>query len=434
MRGPLSAEEFATLVRVPLADLERYRGAGLVDPDGDRRFDEYDMLRLQYVLVMLDRGETLEEIARGVDEKQITMPFFRDLLFDFRGGSLPMTDASEKLGLSEEQIRALATAIGMPITRAFDEKDLHALEGAKMALAAGLPWSAIIEASRVFGDAFRRIAGTEARLVNEFILRPQAIADPVERTKQAYEVLEALGPIIEPLLGFIHRQYLLRAFVEDALQQFNADPTAREAAILFVDLSSFTTLTHEHGDEEAADVLARFEDLVRGAVLHHHGALVKQIGDEFMVIFDDPADAVRFAIDIDDRAAREERFPALRVGIHAGPVLYRVGDYIGTTVNIASRITTSAAASEILLSETVAAVAANADIAVEPLGVRMLRGVGDPIGLFRVVRARSAQRDPVCGMSVTDETAARLTWNGKEHAFCSQDCLRKFVESPERYS
>jgi adenylate cyclase len=149
-----------------------------------------------------------------------------------------------------------------------------------------------------------------------------------------------------------------------------------------------------------------------------------------MIVFDDAADAVRFAIEVDERAAREERFPALRVGIHSGPVLYRVGDYVGTTVNIASRITTSAAASEIVISEPVADAARRAGIAVEPLGLRLRRGVGEPIGLFRVMRTRhGAQTDPVCGMVVSD-AAARLTWDGLEHAFCSQECLQKFVSAP----
>jgi YHS domain-containing protein len=43
--------------------------------------------------------------------------------------------------------------------------------------------------------------------------------------------------------------------------------------------------------------------------------------------------------------------------------------------------------------------------------------------------------DPVCGMEMSpSEVSARLTLEGEDRAFCSEDCLRKFVASPDRYA
>jgi class 3 adenylate cyclase len=64
--------------------------------------------------------------------------------------------------------------------------------------------------------------------------------------------------------------------------------------------------------------------------------------------------------------------PPLHTGIHTGPAIYRAGDYIGATVNVASRVTSEAAAGETLMTESV--------------GARTLRGVERPVPLFRLLR------------------------------------------------
>jgi class 3 adenylate cyclase len=57
-----------------------------------------------------------------------------------------------------------------------------------------------------------------------------------------------------------------------------------------------------------------------------------------MLTFTEAASAVRCALELDRRATAEPRFPAVRSGIHYGTVLYRDGDYVGATVNPASRV------------------------------------------------------------------------------------------------
>jgi adenylate cyclase len=214
------------------------------------------------------------------------------------------------------------------------------------------------------------------------------------------------------------------------------DPDTIEATIVFVDLASFTPLAQVHGDEAAADVLDRFDALVRETLEGSGGTFVKQIGDEVMLTFTDPTNAVRFAETLDEAARGEPNFPALRAGMHLGPVLYRVGDYVGHTVNVASRIAAVARPHEILLTEPIADAALAQGIEVSALGARTLAGVDEPVELWRVVRdADESQpvRDPVCGMAVGDEPAAHLVFGGLDYAFCSPECLRRFIEDPERY-
>jgi adenylate cyclase len=245
---------------------------------------------------------------------------------------------------------------------------------------------------------------------------------------------------MDDVIKTMHRAHMLRASVEDALVHLEGAepapvPGAMQASILFVDMSLFTSLAQAHGDEAAVEVVERFDDLVRRQALEHNGSIVKGIGDEFMLAFSDPLAAVRFAIDLDDAAEREENFPSLRISINHGPVVFRLGDYFGNTVNIAARIAAMTGAGEILVTEAVADAARGAGLEVETAGVRIARGVTDPLSLWRIVRERRLEhRDPVCGMLVANGGAGRFTHEGTEYRFCSADCMKKFLEDPPRYA
>lgn len=442
MREPLTLEEFAEFVRLPAEELERYRAAGLLDPDRDGRLDDYDLPRLQYVLRQLELGKSVDAIAAEVAEGRVDVPLVGDLLFPRPQRGYTVDEAAEKLGLSPRLMEALRTAVGLPGSIVLED-DLEGFAGAKAMVEGGLPWEAILEAARVYGDSFRRMAEMEARLlhthVHERLVAAGATDQQIAEANQA--MMEALEGVIDPLLGLIHRQHLMRAMIADALLHMESEeraarPGTFETTIAFVDLTSFTALANVHGDEVAAQVLDRFDELVRSLVHEHGGALIKQIGDAFMLTFREPADAVRFAVKLDATASREEHFPALKVGINHGEVIYRVGDYIGTTVNLASRLATAAMPHEIVMPESVARAVEVAGVPVEPVGVRVIRGISDSVALFKVARGseRTTARDPVCGMMVSEQAAGRLTRKGAQYVFCSEDCLRRFLEDPDRYA
>jgi class 3 adenylate cyclase/YHS domain-containing protein len=254
---------------------------------------------------------------------------------------------------------------------------------------------------------------------------------------------------VEPVVLFFHRRAWQRALREIAAVQVAEEagllrksdaPGQVEAAIVFVDLCSFTPLAEAMGDIAAAQVLTRFSALVREAAGRWEGRAVKQIGDAFMLVFPDPRSAVAFALEIEDRAGGEPQFPAVRSGIHWGLVLYREGDYVGSNVNIASRLATEAERHQVLVTAEVSRETRGlAGVDFVPLGKRQLKGVGDELELFEA-RPRTGETaekavDPVCGMELRPaEVTATLALEGKERAFCSEECLRRFVAAPERYS
>jgi class 3 adenylate cyclase/YHS domain-containing protein len=255
-------------------------------------------------------------------------------------------------------------------------------------------------------------------------------------------ISDQLEAMIEPTLIYFHRKAWQRAmrhdFVIHMLEEIGvevADSTHGQLvrAVLFVDLSSFTPLTSVMGDVTAAGILERFSLAVRQVARQHDGTVVKQIGDCFMLVFLDAVSAVRAADALNTRLASEAQFPAMHGGIHYGPVLYRESDYVGTTVNVAARVVAEAGAHETVVTEAARRRAGELpNIAFRPIGTRHVKGVDEPIELYRIEGATSGagdrRTDPVCGMQLRpNEIAVRMSIEDDEFVFCSAHCMSIFA-------
>jgi adenylate cyclase len=433
----MPAADFAGLVGSSVEELESYQALRLLDPEGDNLFDDVDLVRFDTVRHYLDDGWNPTDLAQAIEAGKLG-GMLNDVLFD-RGPTYTLEVAAERLGVEAEQLHAIEIAIGLT-GGPFHERDLEVLDVFKTASASGLPWEAILEGARVMGDSLRRLAETEVRLLHVYI-HERLIAAGVsenEVSRQIWEAQEMLTPVMDPLIRHVHRLHLLQAAIEDMFLHLTSGPTVPETlgsvqtAIAFVDVASFTQFAAAEGDEAAAGVLDRLDRMVRALLLEHDGRLVKQLGDGFMLAFRRSADAVRFAVGLQGVVQRDGDLPALRIGINAGKVLQRVGDYIGSTVNLASRVASAAMPGQILVTNNVAAEVADERIRVEEVGVRLMRGIDEPHAIWRVAHGDEI-RDPVCGADVGVTAAVRLSGDGREHAFCSEECLRKFVEDPHKY-
>ena len=208
--------------------------------------------------------------------------------------------------------------------------------------------------------------------------------------------------------------------------------------MLFIDLASFTPLTATMGDQTAADVLRRFSNSVRSCATRHAGRISKQIGDAFMLTFSEPTDAIEFGLAMERVVDTEPQFPALHIGAHYGSVLYREGDYVGATVNLAARVAVASASGQFLITEDLHdAIGDRADVRFTLLPPRRLKGLRDPIRLVEVGwRGPEVDRetDPVCGLLLhADDVVTRTTWRGTTYAFCCDLCQEAFIENPDRF-
>ena len=123
-----------------------------------------------------------------------------------------------------------------------------------------------------------------------------------------------------------------------------------EATFLFADIAGFTALTEAHGDEEAVQLVEDFARAVQKELPHVEGEYVKTIGDALMLRVPDPANAVRLGLWITRNAMSGHQAPSVRVGGNFGPAIERGGDYFGTTINVAARVSALAAGGELLVT------------------------------------------------------------------------------------
>ncbi len=386
----MSPDEFAALVGLSHDEVETYRSLGLLDPEDDGLLDDVDLVRLDFVRHRLAQdGYDPESLAAGIREGRVESMYGRRL-FD-AGSALGLDEAAERAGLEPDELQQLTSALGFSWS-GLRESDMDIFDILRVARDAGLPWEAILGVTRVVGDSLRRIADTEIRVVHVYIHeRLMAAGASEEEVEQLISGIEQnLAPLMNPMIQRLHSEYLLEAMMEDAFFHLaDSDRQAKElgsveATIAFVDIASFTALAEASGDDTAVRVLDKIDAIVRPLLVEHDGKLVKQVGDGFMLAFRDPADAVRFALTTHAALARDPDLPAIRVGINTGPALYRTGDYLGGAVNVASRVVNAAMAGQILMTEPVAKAASNEGIPVEEVGVRMMRGVDDPLALYRV--------------------------------------------------
>jgi len=213
-----------------------------------------------------------------------------------------------------------------------------------------------------------------------------------------------------------------------------------EATFLFADIAGFTALTEAHGDEQAVELVEEFANAVQAELPRVAGEYVKTVGDALMLRVPDPADAVRLGLWITRNAMSGHQAPSVRVGGNYGSAVERNGDYFGSTINVAARVSALAAGGELLVTGHTAALAPDLEgVLYESRGRQVLRNVAEPVEIFAVVRmdenADHLAIDPVCQMAVDPERAVgRLLLDEKAYHFCSLTCAAAFAQHAERYA
>lgn len=159
-------------------------------------------------------------------------------------------------------------------------------------------------------------------------------------------------------------------------------------AIAFADLAGFTAFTEERGDDAALALVEAFRGHVE-ASLPPSGRVVNRIGDGLLLHFGEPSQAILSLLALTDRCGEASTPEAplwVRTGLHVGEARRLGDDLIGHDVNVAARIGALAAASEVLVSEQARAAHAEPAIRFDPLGPVFVKGVTDPLRLYRATR------------------------------------------------
>ena len=142
---------------------------------------------------------------------------------------------------------------------------------------------------------------------------------------------------------------------------------------------------HEGSNEEASLNKTRLDIARDVAAPPVH--FVKTIGDEVMFVSTDATALLRAALEL-VATAEKEGLPPLRVGLATGNAVQRAGDWFGSPVNLASRVTSVARPGTVLVAKsTREAIGESDEFTWSFARARHLKGIKGEVKLFRARRA-----------------------------------------------
>jgi len=148
---------------------------------------------------------------------------------------------------------------------------------------------------------------------------------------------------------------LIESLDETAGTAIAASSNTGTVTLMFSDVEGSTQMSESIGDADWASMISDHMAGLRAIVEDHSGTLIKTLGDGAMTAFASVTDALKCALELQDYAT-ELPFD-IRIGLHTGDAIHADGDYIGTTVNKAARITSAAEPGEIMISSVTAEMA-----------------------------------------------------------------------------
>ena len=155
------------------------------------------------------------------------------------------------------------------------------------------------------------------------------------------------------------------------------------AAIMFTDMVGYTALMQEN-ERQAKILRDKHRAVLEKLIFEHRGQILQYYGDGTLSIFGSAIEAAICAAKIQQELQNEPKVP-LRIGIHAGDVVYDDEGVYGDGVNIASRIENIALAGSVLVSDKINDELKNQkDISSIFLGRYELKNVKDPVKLYAI--------------------------------------------------
>lgn len=404
MARTYSVADVAAEAEAPEDQVEWIARIGLISPvDGDR-FTYGAVLAVRMVSALLEHGIAAATIEHATTERLLS--FHRlDEYVPYEPG--PRSERTfeafqASLGARGRLLPAVYEVLGLPEPDPSkpihaDEEDLFErfLEGLHVAP----DDDSVLRAARLMAQSVQAATMGWSELIDEQAAQParerllrHEIEEFPDEVRLAFTRLTSLAPTMFTWLSARYLQHRSVNGIVAGLEEFLAsrdlapapEPTA-PPAIVFVDLSGYTRMTQERGDETAARAATSLQRHADAEARRLGGRLIKLLGDGAMLRLPDPTVGVDAAVELVDTMSGEGA-GSPHAGVHAGPVIERDLDVFGQTVNLASRIADAASPGEVLASLAVVEGIADGRFAFEAVGDAELKGLPEPVALFRVSR------------------------------------------------
>jgi adenylate cyclase len=365
-----------------------FEAEGLLDGlEGEARADRRALLEQ-----LASEGLSLTELRRNTANG--TVIFLRADRVIVGGERYTAAEVSELSGVEPEFLVAARRAMGLPIPEpdeaVYSEAELESARRILVAREAGIADAEILDLLRVLSRGLSQAAESLRAFPLKLVLEPGMSES--ELAGRYAEAAAQLYPLVDPMLSNVlalHLRHATQTEVISALERSGGQlPGSRDVAVCFADLVGFTRLGEEVPPDELGRLAVRLEALASD-VAQPPVRLVKTIGDAAMLASPEPEPLLDAALSLIDRADAEgQDFPQLRAGAALGMALPRAGDWFGRPVNLASRIT-SVARPGSLLAEREVHEAAPDRYRWSFAGERRLRGIREPVALFRARQLES---------------------------------------------
>jgi adenylate cyclase len=350
--------------------------------------------RTELIEWLLEQGITVDEI------REARMPALlaaRRIVGD-DGTYVSAREIAERHGVDLDLLQRVQRAIGLarvddPDAAVHMRADGEAAAHVQRFVEVGLNPENLVQVVRVIAEGLSHAAEVMRYTALAAILQPGASELEIAKGSQELvsKIAPLLGPWIEDML-FMHLRHQMETEAVNASERAagTALPGAREVSVAFADLVGFTRLGEAVQPEELEQLAHRLADLARD-VAARPVRFIKTIGDAVMFVCPDPVPLLDAVLKLVEATDTDDDFLRLRAGVASGMAVSRAGDWFGSPVNVASRVTAVARPGAVLAAEsTREALGDVAGFSWSFAGARHLKGIKGEVKLFRARRGEGA--------------------------------------------
>jgi adenylate cyclase len=396
----LTAEDVAKAAGVEPSFVSLAVESGALGSAGKQaHFTAEDATRLRFLSAWDAAGLSVEKVGALIGRGELTFSFLAPSVVQGPLSTTTYEELAKDSGIGIPELQRLHEALGFDPPAKSDPirpEDRLLANLTTTLLGSGSSEDAVLRLLRVYSASLRRIAQAEAELFESEIEEVMRRSGATEQDllDVGGEVGRSLTSILDDTIHAIYRRHKQHVWLNHSITHIEMileseglyERLDRPPCVCFVDLTGYTTLTEQLGDQASAEMAARLGSLVENIARRFKGRPVKWLGDGGMFVFDEADAAVEAAIEmVEDSEA--DQLPPRHIGVHCGPVVFQDGDIYGRTVIIAARLSSTAGAGEVVVSHEIIQRTSLRDM-FEDLGVFHLKGLAEPFRAYRVKTPR----------------------------------------------
>ncbi|OBG33936.1 adenylate/guanylate cyclase domain-containing protein [Mycobacterium sp. E3198] len=346
--------------------------------------------RAELVRWLLDQGITAEEI-RSTNPPLLLAT--RHLIGD-DGTYVSTREISETYGVDLALLQRLQRAIGLvrvddPDAVVHMRADGEAAAFIQRFVELGLDPEQLVLVVQVLAEGLSRAAEVMRYTALSAIMHAGATELEIAQASKALvsKIAPQLGPLIQNMM-FMQLRHMMETEAVNAAERAAGKPLpgARHITVAFADLVGFTRLGEVMSAEELGHLANRLAHLARDLTVPPV-RFIKTIGDAVMLVCPEPQPMLDVTLKLVEAVDSDNDFPRLRAGMAAGMAVSRAGDWFGSPVNVASRVTAVARPGTVLAADSVLdALGDHGDFQGSFAGARRLKGIKSEVKLFRMRR------------------------------------------------